>query len=115
MELFPIARKAAFSCTDLKRADKIVCTAIVLLDPDPCTASQAANMEPLSERESRAALARRNGDYDDPGATRMWFGKWKGKRLDKLTEKYRRWLLRTYREGPLARMVADVGEPPLGS
>jgi hypothetical protein len=45
----------------------------------------------------------------------MWFGKWEGERLDKLTEKYRRCLLRMYREGPLAQMVADVREPLLGS
>jgi hypothetical protein len=42
---------------------------------------------------------------DEPGATIMWFGMHKCSRLDKLDERYRRYLLRTYRENPWAPNV----------
>jgi hypothetical protein len=48
------------------------------------------------QQRTREAFARRNANYDDPGATIMWFGRHKGQRLrlDQLDEGYRRSLLR---------------------
>jgi len=66
-------------------------------------------MDTVSEQLTRDAFRRRNGDYEDPGATKIWFGMHKGKRLDKLDEEYRRVMLRIRREGPKVRsMIKDV-------
>lgn len=66
-------------------------------------------MDTVSEQLTRDAFGRRNGDYEDPGATKMWFGMYKGERLDKLDEGYRRGMLKIRREGPRVRsMIKDV-------
>jgi hypothetical protein len=52
-------------------------------------------MNAYSLEQTREAFLRRNADYDNPGATKMWFGKWKGKRFDELGAEYKMNLLRT--------------------
>jgi hypothetical protein len=66
-------------------------------------------MDAYLEQQTRGAFASHNGNYDDPGATKLWF--WRahiGKRLDQLEEYQRRWLLRKRLEGPLPWMIQDV-------
>jgi hypothetical protein len=66
-------------------------------------------MDTVSKQQMRDAFARQNGNYDDPAATKMWFGKHKGQRLDQLDEEYRRVILKIQREGPKVRsMFKDV-------
>jgi hypothetical protein len=65
-------------------------------------------MDAYLEQQTRGAFAEHNGKYDDPGATRMWFGKHVGERFDQLEPSYRRWLLNTHRKGPYRHMIRDV-------
>jgi hypothetical protein len=52
-------------------------------------------MDAYLEQQTRGAFAKHNGNYDDPGATRIWFGKHVGERIDQLGPSYRGWLLDT--------------------
>jgi hypothetical protein len=52
-------------------------------------------MDAHSLEPTRKAFLRRNADYDNPGPTKMWFGMFKGKRLDELDAEYKKKLLKT--------------------
>jgi hypothetical protein len=65
-------------------------------------------MDAYLEQQTRGAFAEHNGNYDVPGATRMWFGKHVGSRIDQLDPSYRGWLLDTQRKGPYRQMIRDV-------
>ena len=60
------------------------------------------------EQQTRGAFAEHNGNYDDPGATRMWFGKHVGEWIDQLEPSYRGLLLDRQRKGPYRQMIRDV-------
>lgn len=72
-------------------------------------------MDAYLEQQTRGAFAEHNGNYGDPGATRMWFGKHVGERIDQLDPSYRGWLLKTQLGGPYPHMIRDVSIPAISS
>jgi len=61
-----------------------------------------------SLERTKEAFEKRKSNFDDPGATKMWFGKHRGKRLDQLDASYRQSLWKT---SPFPHLVGMVCHP----